>query len=305
VKLNAQAVTIKQLRVFASVARHGGLGAAAQELFLTRAAVSMALQELERHLGRVLFDRVSNRLRLNAAGARLVPLADELIARVGVISGLFSPEGVFAGQLRIGASNTIGNNLLPGLLAQFMAGGACQRPVVIINSTARLLEQLQRFELDLVFIEGSVDAAHFVVCPWGEDEMHVVAAPDNPLADGRTHSLQDLDAQRWVLRETASGTREQFERLLLPELASWTLALEMNANEGVNNSVAAGFGLGFMSRLATRSLCRSGQLREVRLDQTFRRQLSLVYHPDKYQSPLLGHFLSFSHAWQQAGRGTG
>lgn len=296
--MNIQAITIKQLRVFASVARHGGLGAAGEELFLTRAAVSMALQELERHLGQVLFDRVRNRLRLNAAGERLVPLANELIERVGAIGELFSPAGGFGGQLRIGASNTIGNNLLPGLLSEFMARGDRQRPVVTISSTARLLEQLERFELDLVFTEGPVDAGHFVVSPWGEDEMHVVAAPDNPLADGRTHSLRELDAQRWVLREAASGTRQQFERLLLPQLRSWHLALEMNANEGINNSVAAGFGLGFMSRLATGSLCRSGQLREIRLDQAFTRQLSLVCHPDKYRSPLLERFLSFSHAWQ-------
>lgn len=290
-------ISIRQLRVFASVARHAGLAAAADELHLTKAAVSMALQELERQLGEPLFDRVRNRLVLNASGERLVPMADELIERLGAITDLFGAGERLAGQLRIGASNTIGNNLLPRLLAGFIAGTDCRRPMVTIRSTAVLLEQLQRFELDLAFIEGTAGEDELVVCPWGQDEMHVVAAPGHPLADGRRHRLAALDGQRWVLREPRSGTREQFERLLIPHLDSWHLALEMNSNEGINNSVAAGLGLGFMSRLATASHCSSEQLQEVLLQPRFTRRLSLIYHRDKYQSPLLKRFIAYSRDW--------
>ncbi|MFC6669339.1 LysR substrate-binding domain-containing protein [Marinobacterium aestuariivivens] len=214
------------------------------------------------------------------------------------VTGLFGTQGPLTGQLRIGASHTIGNNLLPRLLAGFMAQVPCRRPRVTIRSTALLIEQLQRFELDLAFIEGMSGEEELLIMPWGQDEMHVVASPDHPLADGRSHPLAALNDQRWVLREPRSGTREQFERLLLPRLERWHLALEMNANEGVNNSVAAGLGLGFMSRLATEALCEARKLREVRLERHFSRQLSLICHRDKYRSPLLERFLDYSRDWR-------
>ncbi|NVK40023.1 MAG: LysR family transcriptional regulator [Oceanospirillaceae bacterium] len=295
-------VTIRQLRVFASVARLGSLAKASLELNLTKAAVSMALQELERQLRTPLFDRVRNRLLLNASGEQLVPLADELLERMAGIGELFADGNRFAGQLRIGASNTIGNNLLPRLLAQFMHEFSCRRPVVTIRSTAELVEQLKRFELDVALVEGRTADDELNVLPWGQDEMHVVAAPDHPLADGRRHDLESLNDQYWVLRELHSGTREQFERLLLPQLDCWYLALELNTNEAVNNSIAAGLGLGFMSRLATQSLCAAGELHEVRVSQRFPRKLSLICHRDKFRSPLLECFLDFSQAWQLRGR---
>ena len=74
-------MTLKQLQVFLAVARYQNLGQAAEALFLTKGAVSQALQELERHLGVRLFDRVHPHLRLNHEGAQLWPLADEMLQR--------------------------------------------------------------------------------------------------------------------------------------------------------------------------------------------------------------------------------
>ncbi|WP_315982046.1 LysR family transcriptional regulator [Aliamphritea spongicola] len=87
--MNINALTLKQLRAFTSVARLGTLTAAAEELSLTKGALSVALHELEKQLGHPLFDRVKNRLVMNAYGQQLRPLADELLQRTMTIESLF------------------------------------------------------------------------------------------------------------------------------------------------------------------------------------------------------------------------
>ena len=76
-------------------------------LFLTKPALSMALQELEKQLGQRLFDRVNNRLHLNSQGRRLLPMADELLQRAHQIEQTFQQDTQLSGSLHIGASNTI------------------------------------------------------------------------------------------------------------------------------------------------------------------------------------------------------
>ena len=111
-------LTLQQLKVFATIARHGNLGGAANELCLSKGAVSQSLQELERQLATPLFDRVHPRLQLNSEGRLLQPAAEELLTRMQEIEQLFSPDAEPSGQLHLGASQTIGNYLLPALLAE-------------------------------------------------------------------------------------------------------------------------------------------------------------------------------------------
>ena len=121
-------ISFRQLKAFVAVARLGNLGAAADQLCLTRGAISQALKELELQLGTPLFDRAHPHLLLNSEGALLLPLADEMLTRLDDIGALFQQSGETGGSgkavLRIGASQTIGNYLLPSLLAQLGAGVA-------------------------------------------------------------------------------------------------------------------------------------------------------------------------------------
>lgn len=77
----ASHISLKQLKVFTTITQHKTLTAASESLFLSKAAVSMALSELEKQIGHHLFDRVNNRLILNQEGQKLLPLADELLNR--------------------------------------------------------------------------------------------------------------------------------------------------------------------------------------------------------------------------------
>ena len=288
-------LTLQQLKVFATIARYGNLGLAANELCLSKGAVSQSLQELERQLSTPLFDRIHPRLQLNNEGRLLQPAAEELLTRMQDIENLFSPDAEPSGQLRLGASQTIGNYLLPTLLASSKQELGLP-PKVTINNTHLLCHALANFELDMALIEGENHHPDLLAEPWLQDEMLVVAPPGHPLAHKAELSLSRLGGETWVLREAQSGSREQFIQQIQPELPHWQAGLELNTLEAVMLAVAKGLGISFISRLAVSDRLKDGRLVALPLTRRFPRQLSLIWHKQKYHSASLRHFLHFCRA---------
>lgn len=288
-------LTLQQLKVFATIARYGNLGLAANELCLSKGAVSQSLQELERQLSTPLFDRIHPRLQLNNEGRLLQPAAEELLTRMQDIENLFSPDAEPSGQLRLGASQTIGNYLLPTLLASSKQELGLP-PKVTINNTHLLCHALANFELDMALIEGENHHPDLLAEPWLQDEMLVVAPPGHPLANKKELSLSRLGGETWVLREAQSGSREQFIQQIQPELPRWQPGLELNTLEAVMLAVEKGLGISFISRLAASDRVADGRLIALPLSRRFPRQLSLIWHKQKYHSTSLRHFIHFCRA---------
>ena len=288
-------LTLQQLKVFATIARYGNLGLAANELFLSKGAVSQSLQELERQLATPLFDRIHPRLQLNNEGRLLQPAAEELLTRIQDIENLFSPDAEPSGQLRLGASQTIGNYLLPTLLASSKQELGLP-PKVTITNTHLLCHALANFELDLALIEGENHHPDLISENWLQDEMLVVAPPGHPLANQVAIPLSRLGGETWVLREPQSGSREQFIQQVQPELPNWQAGLELNTLEAVMLAVEKGLGISFISRLAASDRLADGRLVALPLTRRFPRQLSLIWHKQKYHSASLRHFINFCRA---------
>ena len=287
-------MTLKQLQVFLAVARHQNLSQAAEELFLTKGAVSQALQELERQLRVRLFDRVHPHLRLNHEGARLWPLADEMVQRSLAIERMFQAGGSLF--LNIGASKTIGNYLLPQLLKDFEC--SCSwLPKAQIANTNRLLELVEAFALDVVLLEGEHHHPDVVAEPWLADEMAVVARQGHPLADGESHEPCELNGQRWILREPDSGTRAFFEHTLGRIIAPYEVALSLSSAEAVLGMVERGMGITFASRLMVELPGFSRRFSIIRLTRSFSRTFSICWHSAKYHSASMDQFLSFCRNW--------
>lgn len=289
-------ISIKKLQVFSSIARHGNLTAAAAELYLSKAAVSQALSELEQQLAAPLFDRVHPRLKLNAQGKLLQPLADEVLSRVMDIEQLFRQQQL-QGQLGVGASQTIGNYLLPALLTSVAPG----QVRVSIENTYSLCQQLLQFELDLALIEGDNPFAELAVTPWLQDEMILVAPPQHPLAKVAVLEYRMLEQQAWVLREMHSGSRSQFNQLLAPKLTQIGPVTELTALEAIMAAVEAGLGLTFISSHAAASRLAQERLVRLTLPDIFTRQLSLVWHKQKYHSALARAFIQRCQQYQSQG----
>ncbi|WP_406663860.1 LysR substrate-binding domain-containing protein [Gallaecimonas sp. GXIMD1310] len=281
-------VTLKQLQVFSAVARCGNLSQAAGQLYLSKGAVSQALAELERQLATPLFDRVHPHLKINQQGRALQPLAEDLLARANDIQHFFS--GAPRGQLQIGASQTIGNYLLPGLLAR---SGLSQVNVSIHNSY-ELCQQLRQFELDLALIEGQNPFAELVTEPWLCDQMVVVAPPGHGLLDlPMPVTYPQLAEQHWVLREPQSGSREHFDQQLAPKLKKTVQSSQFNTLESVMQAVEAGLGVTLISELAVADRVAQGRLVMIALPAPIERQLWLCWHQHKYHTALMQQFVDY------------
>jgi DNA-binding transcriptional LysR family regulator len=255
----AMRLTLRELEVFTTVADAGTVTRAADQLALTQSAASQALASLESGLGVTLFDRVGRRLQLNEHGRLLLPRARALLDAAHGVEQLF--DGA-AASLRLGASTTIANYLLPSWLARFRAAHPDAWVELEVANTRDIVEAVAGFAVDVGFIEGPCHHPELTVTPWRDDELVVFAGAGHPLA-GRQVTLAELAQAPWILREAGSGTREEVERLLLPELGALPVALEIGHSEAIKHLVAAGMGVSCLSRVVVADLLAAGTLVEI------------------------------------------
>ncbi len=292
-------IALKQLRVFLTVAQERTITAAAEKLYLSKPAVSMALSELEKHLGHRVFDRNNNRLIINEHGRRLLPLADELLARCNAIEQLFDHSSLITGSLKIGSSHTIGNQITPFLLRDFRANTEHKEQSIFISNSDQIAHKIAEFELDIGLIEGRVQHPDLDMKAWLKDDMVIVCHKDHPLAQLESISPTDLENQEWILRENGSGTRTFFLNRVASQLEHWKVAFELNTTESILNCISAQLGISCLSKLAVERNVESHDLVMIQPEHiNMSRQYWLLYHKEKYQSPLLQLFINFSQTWQ-------
>jgi len=293
-------LSLKQLRVFVAVSQQQSITHAAKSLFLTKAAVSMALSELENQLGQQLFDRTNNRLHLNPYGQRLLPVADELLHRAASIDTLFQQSGQLIGELAIGASETIGNQICPWLLAQFRQQTAHSQQTLHISNSANIAEMILNYQLDMGLIEGDINHNDIETIPWIKDEMCIIAASDHPLLAKSALQLADLADNTWVLREAGSGSRAFFDSHIAPAIQQWQLAYQLNSIEAQLNFVAAGLGLACVSKFSATHALANNRVCILALDSKLERQYKIIMHKQKYKSELISAFIDFSKGWDNS-----
>ena len=173
--------TLKQLQVFLAVANHQNVSRAANELAMSQSAASTALKELEHRFEVSLFDRIGKRLQLNEQGALLRPQAAALISQAEQIeSALVHHSDV--GELKVGATLTIGNYLAIGIMASFMQDHPSAQVELKVENTEAIANKVRNFELDIGLIEGELQDGELDVSYWREDQLSIFCSPDHVLA---------------------------------------------------------------------------------------------------------------------------
>lgn len=270
---------LRQLEIFAATAREGSTRAAAERVARSQSAASAALGDLEAALGVQLFDRVGRGLRLNENGRALLPRANALLDQARDMQSLFGT--VQGAPLRVAASFTIGEYLLPGLISKWSQAHPHGLVQLRIGNTRDVIDTIAGFDADIGFIEGPQTHPDLITRAWLEDELVIVASPKHKLAR-RLVTHAQLAKATWALREYGSGTRQVTDSWLLPHLSQIQVGFEMGSTEAIKHVVAAGSALSCLSRQAVAQSLEDGHLVVLRTEMPpARRRLSLVIHREK------------------------
>ncbi|MBU3735737.1 MAG: LysR family transcriptional regulator [Methylobacterium sp.] len=240
-------LTLRQLKIFESVARHLSHSRAAELLHLTQPAVSMQIKQLEDNVGLPLFEQLGKKLYLTEAGRELQRYARNILQQLSEAESVFADmQGMKRGRLSISVASTA-SYFMPQLLARFtqkFPGAA-----ISLNVTNRetLLNQLAFNEMDLAIMGRPPGGLDLEARSFMDNPLVVIAPPGHPLAGQRAIPLRRLQQETFLVREQGSGTRIAMERFFEEQGVTLTTGTEMSTNEAIKQAVQAGMGLGILS----------------------------------------------------------
>jgi DNA-binding transcriptional LysR family regulator len=270
-----------RIRVFRAVAQHLNFSRAAEELLLTQPAVTQQIKTLEDEFGVPLFERGGGRISLTPGGAALLPFAEKMKVlgedAVAAVAGAYGHE---AGELTIGASQTIGQYLLPTFVASFLRTHPKVRVTALSGNTDQMLEALLAKRIHLALVEGPDQRKDVHIEPFMEDHMVLVVPASHEWAS-REVSIAELRTQPLLMREFGSGSRRIVEQALSGaglKAKDLTISMELDSTEGLLNAVEAGLGVTFVSRWAVRNQLALGTLKLARIKGVkLSRRFSIAY----------------------------
>ena len=285
--------TLRQLKVFEAVARHGSFSRAAEELHMTQPAVSMQMKKLADDIGQPLLEQTGKRLRLTSAGQELTHTAHDILASVKRFElSLVAQRGLSGGQLRLVAISTA-TYFVPRLLGEFAQRHPSVKVSLRVTNREQVLESLATGMDDLYILGQPPEGLAVTAIPFMENPLVVLAAPDHPLARKRAIPLARVAQEPWLLREPGSGTRKAVERLFAEHQLQLTPRMELGSNEALKQAVLAGLGVAVMSRHVL-ALHAPEQFNVLDVEEfPIRRQWYVVYPAGRPRSVVARTFLDF------------
>jgi DNA-binding transcriptional LysR family regulator len=286
-------ITLRQLEVFDAIVRTGSVVRAAAEVGLSQSAASLSLRELERGLGAPLFQRDGKKLRINEHGARLRERANSLLRQIGEIESLVDSD-TMQGTLRVGASATISDYILPPLCARFLSAHPGVHIELSIDTPTGVMDALEHMSIDLGFIESACHRHTLAVEPWIQDSLCIFCAPGHPLAARQAIAVRELANETWYMHPVNHPARTYSVTAIGEYLTSLKIGFVTESVEAIKRAVASGSAIGCLSRLVLQPELDSGVLKELRVPELrLVRGFSIIARRDSYRSELQGWFMRF------------
>jgi len=271
-----------QLQTFLEVARHASFSRAAEKRFRTQPAISSQIRAVEDEVGAKLFDRSGGKVCLTAAGKFFQKYAQEAVeARNTMLNSLAEMEHVPRGAITVGANEGTCLHILPEVFAEFKQ----RYPDVSVNikraDYANVLESVTDNSVDFGVVSLPVKDNRLTVVLIHQDELVVIAPPNHPLGKLKSASVGDLARYPLVVPK-AGHTRDALDDLFRERRLKPNYSMELDSSELLKRFVAAGVGVGFISRSNVQEDVRAGFLTAIPMaDAQLRRDLALVFRKDK------------------------
>lgn len=293
-----------RLKVFLSVAEHLSFTKAAKELFISQPAISKHIQELESDFKTTLFERKGNTISLTVSGELLVDHAKELLFKYEQIEyEMHQLNGDYVGELRIGASTTIAQYVLPPILAKFLETYPKVKLSLLSGNSREIEDALENHKIDIGLIEGTLRRSNLKYITFLKDSLVVIASVKNKKAK-RIPSIilkNELYNYPLILREQGSGTLDVIEKEFANahiKLKSLNIPLYLGSTESIKLFVQNSDCLGIVSTRAVEQELSTNLLRKVSIaDLLMNREFCFVSLQGEL-SGLAQQFIRFAEAYK-------
>ena len=264
---------LAELQVFLTVAREGSFSRAAERLYRTQPAVSLAIRKLEDSLGQPLFVRGARPVRLTDAGTLLREYADRLLnLRDEVKKGLMDLEGLKRGELALGVNESSIHALLPAL-AQFREAHPGVQVRLHRMFSRDIPHEVVNYRLDLGAVSYIPRDSQLLATEILKDELTFVVPPKHPLAKRREVDVEELGNEMFIAHIVESPFRRKVIELFAKHRTPLNMPLEMPTIESIKRIVQMGLGVAIVPRMCVNWEIEHGTLKEVKI-----RQLNMPRH---------------------------
>jgi DNA-binding transcriptional LysR family regulator len=293
-------MTLEQLRIFLAVVEHSHFTRAANALYITQPAVSAAILNLEGEYKVKLFHRIGRHIEITEAGKLLEIEAQKILDRVKITQrGLKELNDLQKGELKLGASFTIGNYWLPEKISKFKQ----IYPNLSINCTLANADKIATGTLtglyDLGLLAGEIKLSlqsNLEQKIVSSDRLQIVVGKSHPWYERNTVNVQELITATWIMREPGSGTQQIFEQALLKwgiSPSQLKVMFVLNSSEMIKTLVENGIGVSAVPELMVKKEIQFSTLRCIKIehptqDITFDiiRPILLTKHRQRFQTKI-------------------
>lgn len=251
----------RQLRAFATLAQTGSFTRAAKRLFLSQSAISHSMRGLEQDVGCRLLDRMGKKVVLTQAGEQLLHHTEKILLEMDAARTSLQELGKWGkGRLRLGASSTACQYILPSVLRQFKESfPQCQISIEPAD-TERTLELLYQHRIDLAVTlepkyEGTIE-----FLPLFTDELMFLVSPMHPWAVSGHVMRTEIPRQNYVLYKKASYTFRLVEEYFREEEMVLNTVIEFGSMEAIKELVKIGLGVGILAPWVAHQELSNGSL---------------------------------------------
>ena len=269
------------LTTFVTLAEVKNFTKTAELLHISQPSVSLHIKNLEKEFQTTLFLRSPKSVQITPTGQILYERAKQMLATYAAAKDeIVAHYHAVRGTLTIGASFTIGEYVLPPILARLQQEYPQLELQIIIGNTEEIIHLAKLLQIDIGLIEGQSHDQELIIHPFMQDELFIVASHDHPLTKCSSISISELQQQNWIAREPGSGTRIYLEHLFRAYSLQVKSLLTISSNQGIKESVIQGLGLSLLSGCVIKRELKNKDLAIVSLEgQPFTRTFSYLYSP--------------------------
>lgn len=293
--------TLDQLKIFHVIAVEGSFKRAAENLYLSQPALSLQMQNLEKHLNVILFERHKKKIKLTDSGQLLLRYATRILALCHeTYHALADLQNLQSGTLIVGASQTTGTYLMPRLIGLFRQKYPQINVQLQVHSTRRIAWAVANGQIDIAIIGGEIPIelnGVLNIIPYAEDELALVIPKSHIFSKLEKIKKEDLYLLNFITLDNNSTIKKFIYKILQKngiDSNRFKIEMELNSIEAIKNAVQSGLGAAFISVSAITKELELGLLHWSKIENiNIKRMLCIIENPTRYKCKFYKNFFNF------------